>query len=194
MPTPSRAAATPPCFVALLRGVNVGGNNPIRMDVLRERFEALGFADVATYIQSGNVVFSSKPATTRALTSAIEASLRAHVGDSAWVLVLTQDELAAVVDEAPFGFGTEPGTYRYDVLFTRAPLTPAQVLAEASLRDGVDEAQAGTHAVYFRRLNSRASQSRLPQLVQKPLYKGVTIRNWNTTAKLLAMLQLRHSP
>ena len=190
MPMPRHAAKGTPHhrFVALLRGVNVGGNNLIRMSVLRESFEALGFTDVATYIQSGNVVFSSPSATTLALTRTIETSLRAHLGDAAWVLVVAHSELAAIVDQAPKGFGREPATYRYDVLFTRAPLTPPDVLAEVSLREGVDEAHAGPRALYFRRLISRASQSRLPQLVQKPVYKGVTIRNWNTTTRLLAML------
>ena len=189
MPTPNRPAATTYRFVALLRGVNVGGNNPIKMSVLRESFAALGFTDVVTYIQSGNVVFSSTAATTRGLTRRIEASLRAHLGESAWVLVVSHDELSAIVEQAPGGFGADPATYRYDVLFTREPLTPADVLAEVTLREGVDEAHAGTRALYFRRLSSRASQSRLPQLVQKPVYKGVTIRNWNTTTKLLAMLR-----
>ena len=83
MPTPNRPAATTERFVALLRGVNVGGNNPLEMSVLRESVEALGFTDVVTYIQSGNVVFSSTAATTRGLTRRIEASLRAHLGESA---------------------------------------------------------------------------------------------------------------
>lgn len=188
-PGPDSRAVAATRFVALLRGINVGGNNPIRMSVLRERFEALGFSDVATYIQSGNVVFSSAPATTRALSRRIEASLGAHLGEAAWVLVVSHGELATIVEQAPRGFGQEPGTYRDDVLFTREPLTPGEVLAEVTLRDGVDEAHAGTHALYFRRLSSRASQSRLTQLVQRPVYKGLTIRNWNTTTTLLAMLE-----
>ena len=190
MPKPGHATRVTAAnrFVALLRGINVGGNNLIKMSALRESFEALGFSDVVTYIQSGNVVFSSKPATTRALTRKIEASLRAHLGEAAWVLVVPHRELSAIVEQAPRSFGKDPGTYRYDVLFTREPLTPAEVLAEVSLREGVDEAHAGKHAVYFRRLISRATQSKLPQLVQKPVYKSVTIRNWNTTTRLLTML------
>ncbi len=76
----------------------------------------------------------------------------------------------------------------YDVLFVREPLTPDEVLAQLNPREGVDQAHAGEHAVYVRRLISRAAQSRLSKLVQKPVYKGLTIRNWNTTTKLLAML------
>ena len=88
----------------------------------------------------------------------------------------------------PKGFGRYPTKYRYDVLFPREPLTPDEVLAQVSLREGVDEAHVGKHAVYFRRLISRATQSQLPKLIQKPVYKGLTIRNWNTTTKLLTML------
>jgi uncharacterized protein (DUF1697 family) len=171
-------------FVALLRGINVGGNNLIKMADLRAAFASLGYDDVATYIASGNVVFSSSAAGTPRHTKAIEAALTATFGCGTPVVVVTAAELARVVAEAPAGFGTDPARHRYDVLFVRAPMTAAAALPDVPAKPGVDTVVAGAHALYYRRLVARASQSHLPRLMARPLYKLLTIRNWNTTAKL----------
>lgn len=174
--------------VALLRGINVGGNNLIRMADLRSCFEAAGFADVATYIQSGNVMFSAAPARAPALETRLERLLAARFGYAASVVVRTREELRAVVERAPAGFGKQPDRYRYDVLFLKAPLTSVEALQSVSARPGVDRAHSGDGVLYFSRLVSRAAQSHLTRLVSQPIYKSLTIRNWNTTTKLLALL------
>jgi uncharacterized protein (DUF1697 family) len=175
--------------VALLRGINVGGNNVIRMADLRACFEAMGFTAVATYIQSGNVVFSSKrPASGSRLVSTIERTLGETFGAPLRIVLVSPTNLARIVSQAPPGFGMEPDRYRYDVLFVRAPVTPAEALAQIATKPGVDEVRTGDHVLYFRRLISRASQSRLSKIVQQPVYKDLTIRNWNTTIRLLAMV------
>ena len=175
-------------YVALLRGINVGGNNIIKMAALREAFEALGYTAVATYIQSGNVVFTAK-GSKPALTRAIEAALDETFGYASKVVVLGAKDLAAVVAGAPAGFGKEPTRYRYDVLFVKPPLTARGALAEVETAPGVDEVHAGTHALYFRRLIAKATRSRLSKIVGKPAYKNLTIRNWSTTIKLLALTE-----
>ena len=114
----------------------------------------------------------------------IEERLSEAFGYGSRVVIVSAKELALIVDEAPAGFGKQPARYRYDVLFLKPPLTPKQGLAQLALKAGVDTAHAGTHALYFRRLVSRASQSHLSRLIQKPLYKSLTIRNWNTTTAL----------
>ena len=70
----------------------------------------------------------------------------------------------------------------------KAPLTAKAAAVEVTLKPGVDAVYAGTHALYFQRLISKASQSHLSRLVQRPVYKSLTIRNWNTTTKLLEMV------
>lgn len=176
-------------YVALLRGINVGGNNVIKMVDLRACFEALGLSKVETYIQSGNVVFSSKSASKARLESTIEAGLSDTFGYAARIVLASAEELARTVAQAPAGFGTETERYRYDVLFVKAPLSSAQALAQLTTTPGVDTAHAGDHAVYFRRLISKATKSRLVKLTQMPIYKSITVRNWNTTTKLLTMAQ-----
>jgi uncharacterized protein (DUF1697 family) len=171
--------------VALLRGINVGGNNIIKMVDLKRSFEAMGFSEVETYIASGNVIFATKPAKKPALVKIIEAGLDHDFGYESRVVVISGADLALVVEEAPPGFGKEPKKYRYDVLFVKEPLIARAALKDVPIKEGVDEAVAGKHALYFRRLISKASQSRLSRLIQLPIYRNITIRNWNTTTKLL---------
>lgn len=174
-------------YVALLRGINVGGNNIIPMADLRAAFEGLGLTDVVTYIQSGNVVFSSSQTSKASLTTKIEAGLSAAFGYDAKLVVLSADDMASVVEEAPRGFGTKPDRYRYDVLFVKPPLRPNAALADIPLAPGVDEAHAGAHAIYFRRAIADVTKSKLSRVTQRPVYASLTIRNWRTTTKLLAL-------
>jgi len=176
-------------YVALLRGINVGGNNIIRMDALRAAFESLGFSGVATYIQSGNVVFQTEAGPRAELTERIERALGSAFEYDSKIVLVTADELAAAVIEAPSGFGSEPARYRYDALFVKPPLTAREALAEVETNPVVDDVWAGTHVLYFRRLTALATRSRLSRIVGKPVYKSLTIRNWNTTKQLLAMLE-----
>ena len=171
--------------VALLRGIHVGGNNLIKMVELKQSFSSMGFSDVETYIASGNVIFTPKPSERSKLVKSIEAGLERAFGYASRVVVVSGDELARVVAEAPPGFGKEPKKYRYDVLFVKAPLVAREALELVPVKEGVDVAVAGKHALYFRRLIAKAAQSRLSRIAALPIYRDITIRNWNTTTKLL---------
>jgi uncharacterized protein (DUF1697 family) len=104
--------------VCLLRGINVGGNNMISMVALRACFEEAGFADVATYIQSGNVLFTPRMVKTAAeLTKNLEVLLSSAFNYQATVVVRDAKQMKDIVRKAPKGFGSEPDRYRYDVTF-----------------------------------------------------------------------------
>lgn len=172
-------------YVALLRGINVGGNNLIRMTDLKDCFSALGLRDAATYIASGNVVFSAA----RDQTAVIERALQKRFGFAIPVVVRSEPQLKRIVEDAPAGFGRDPAKRRYDVIFLKKPLTAAKALAVVPRKGGVDEVMAGDGVLYYSRLTARAAQSRLSRVVLLPEYKSMTIRNWNTATKLLALLQ-----
>ena len=178
-------------YVALLRGINVGGKNLIRMPALKACFEATGFEEVATYIQSGNVLFASTETRPAVLARRIEAMVGEAFGYDATVVVRSHRQMRAVVERAPEGFGTEPTTYRYDVIFLKEPLTARVALESVPTNPAVDRAHAGTGVLYFSRLISKATQSRMSRIISSPIYPSVTIRNWNTTTKLLAMMNER---
>jgi uncharacterized protein (DUF1697 family) len=175
-------------YVALLRGINVGGNNVIRMADLRACLEADGFGDVRTYIQSGNVLFTAS-GSSATLTARLERTLSAGFGYEATVAVRSARQFRAIVNAAPSGFGVDRERYRSDVIFLMPPLTPARAIADVPTREGVDRAWTGPGVLYFERLDARAAQSRLSKIVSLPIYRSLTIRNWATTCTLLEMLE-----
>jgi uncharacterized protein (DUF1697 family) len=175
-------------YVALLRGINVGGKNLIKMRALKACFEAHGFQDVATYIQSGNVIFAAEEGTLTELTERIEAMLVSEFGYRASVVLRGRAQMRQIVDRAPDGFGADPQRYRYDVIFLKSPLTASTAMKSVRTKDGVDRAWTGTGVLYFERLVARASQSHLSRIVSMPVYQRMTIRNWNTATNLLQLM------
>jgi uncharacterized protein (DUF1697 family) len=97
--------------------------------------------------------------------------------------------MKAIVAHAPPDFGSDPDAYRYDVIFLKEPLSAAEAMQSVTTKDGVDQAFAGDGVLYFSRLISRASQSHLTRIISLPVYQSMTIRNWNTTTKLLSMME-----
>jgi uncharacterized protein (DUF1697 family) len=177
-------------YVALLRGINVGGRNPIPMADLRAAFEGAGLSAVSTYIQSGNVLFETD-APRSSLEDDLEALLERHFAIPLVVVVRSHQQLRNVVTRAPRGFGREPDTYHSDALFLKGPLTSRQAMRIVELRDGVDRAWPGTGVLYFARLSARRTQSRMSRIVATPEYQQMTIRSWKTTTKLLDLLDER---
>jgi uncharacterized protein (DUF1697 family) len=176
-------------FVALLRGINVGGKNPIRMTELKACFERQGFHRVVTYIQSGNVLFESAESSSARLVQQLEDMLCATFDYRACVMLRTRNQLRRVVEGAPKGFGSQPARYRYDVLFLKPPLTASTAIKTVPIKEAVDRADAGPGVLYFSRLISRASESRLSRIASMPIYQSITVRNWNTTTRLLRMME-----
>ncbi len=174
-------------YVALLRGINVGGKNLIKMAELKACLEAGGFEDVATYIQSGNVVFRSARSAPAALTRRVEELLTETFDYRASVVLRSRAQMRAVAEKAPNGFGSNDA-YRYDVIFLKEPLTASAALKDVPTNPDVDEVHVGPGVLYFSRLTSRASRSRLSRVVSLPIYQLMTIRNWNTTTKLLELM------
>jgi len=154
------------------------------MSVLREAFESAGYSDVQTYIASGNVIFGGP---TKVSEADIEVMLEEQLGFPIVVVVRSRSQLLGVVERAPAGFGERPDDYHSDAVFLKEPLTSAQAMRVVQLRDGVDAAWPGSGVVYFQRLSSERTKSKMAKIVGTPEYKLMTIRSWNTTTKL-AML------
>src|SRR6476661_3634382 len=104
-------------FVALLRGVNVGGNNIISMRELKEGFEGIGFTQVATYINSGNVIFTSKETDARKLEMKIERMLSKDFQLESKVVVRSLAEMTQLVESLPSSWNDD--SWRYNVIFLR---------------------------------------------------------------------------
>jgi len=172
-------------YITLLRGINVGGNNIIKMTDLKSCFESMGFTGVSTYIQSGNVIFFAGERDKAKLTVKIEKALSEMYGYNSRIVLITYQELEAIVAGAPSGFGKFPGEYKYDVMFLREGLSTGDLIKQIPLKEGVDQVWNGPGVIYFSRLGSESSQSRMSKIITMPFYRDITIRNWNTTSKLL---------
>jgi uncharacterized protein (DUF1697 family) len=177
-------------YVILLRGINVGGKNKIPMAELKSFLEEQGFDNVKTFIQSGNVIVQSK-LDAKTIGQKIEKSLPGKFKlDSSLikVLVLTPKQLRLIVDHKPKGFGDQPEKYHSDVIFLMG-ISADEAIKIFNPREGVDQVWPGELAIYSQRLSAERTKSRLNKIVGTPAYQSMTIRNWNTTTKLLKLLE-----
>lgn len=176
-------------YVILVRGINVGGKNMVPMSGLRKFLEELGFSNVLTYIASGNVILQSNKPVGEIKTQIEEALPKSFKLDSELikVLVLSRDQLQAVVNNKPEGFGDCPEKYHSDAIFLMG-IDSAQAMSVFDPREGVDTVWPGNSVIYSQRLSSLRTKSRLSKIVGTPAYKSMTIRSWNTTTKLLELL------
>ena len=179
-------------YLILLRGINVGGKNKVPMAPLRELLEELGHANVSTYIASGNVILSSRRAP-GGIKPQIESALPERFrldSELIAVRVMTHAELRAVVDHKPQGFGEQPGTYHSDAIFLIG-IDAATAMEVFDPHPQVDRVWPGDGVIYSQRLSAERTKSRLNRIMGTPEYRTMTIRNWNTTVKLLEILKSR---
>ena len=179
-------------YVALLRGINVGGKNSVPMARLRAVLDELGFSSVATYIASGNVILDSERSideTGALIEEALPLEFALH-DERVRVLVLSHGQLQAIVDNRPEGFGSQPDRYHSDAIFLMG-IQAAEALSVFDPRPGVDAVWPGNGVIYSQRLSAERTRSRLSRIMGTPAYKSMTIRSWATTTALLAMLQAR---
>jgi uncharacterized protein (DUF1697 family) len=181
-----------PTHVALLRGINVGGRNRVAMVALREVVEGLGHRDVATYIQSGNVVFTSAEADPAALAGALEAAIGGQLGVRPKVVVRTCRELARVVADNPFPGQDNPRLVH--AVFWSGPLGAEELAAvDAAQRrsrelGSRDEAQVVGGTLYLHTPDGFGRSELAAQLTRMGGGQiAGTARNWATVRKLLAM-------
>ncbi|HYE22578.1 MAG TPA: DUF1697 domain-containing protein [Verrucomicrobiae bacterium] len=175
-------------YVALLRGINVGGNNIIKMIKLKASFEKTGFKNVITYIQSGNVIFESAEKNIPKLERKIEKALSKEFKYNSRVVVRSQAQLKKVLAEIPSDWKKRTDL-RCNVCFVKAPLNAQEVLKEIELKQGVDFVKTGKGVVYTSTLMNSLTQSKFSKLVMKKVYQFITIRNLNTTQKLVALME-----
>ena len=175
-------------YLALLRGINVGGNNIIKMDELKKLFENLKFSNVKTYIQSGNIIFYDYENDKIKLTEKIEKALFKKLNNEINAVILTFSEIKEIINKKPKGFG-EDREYKYDVMYFVKPLTPKTAIREIKTREGIDNIYVGKNVLYISRLVKNLTKSHLPKIIETPIYKNISIRNWNTTKKIYEIME-----
>lgn len=177
-------------YVALLRAINVGGKGVMKMSAVKECFEQAGFERVTTFIQSGNVIFETDERMASVLTAKIETALSATFGYKSTAIVRSHAQLKTVVTGVPRSWVRGNHLRRY-VAFLRAPVTPQQALEQVDARESVDTVNAGKSVLYMTTLISALKKSGFTKLVSKPVYQDMTIRNYSTCLKILALMDRR---
>ena len=175
-------------YVALLRGINVGGKNKVEMKRLKAAFEEAGMTTVRTYINSGNVIFSSNSRSRAGLTEVLEKTIARTFGFKVDVLVRDLKNIRAVVKALPQTWVND-ATMKCDVMFLWDEVARASVVKELSIKPEIEELKYVAGALIWRVDRKGVTRSGQMKLVRSPLYKRMTIRNCNTTRKLLELME-----
>lgn len=176
-------------FLALLRGINVGGKNVISKDDLRKCFEDLGLANVRTYIQSGNVLFHSEKTTAKELTTLIEGGLSKCFSYDAQAIVLPYRKYKSAIQSAPENWGNDDAQ-KHNALFTLSGITPKKVLTQLSPpKTDIETISTGPGVLFWSVSKKQLTKTTFMKLAKEPVYQQVTIRNHNTAFKLLDLLE-----
>ncbi len=176
-------------YISLLRGINVGGNKRVKMDVLRAIYDSVGLSDPKTLLQSGNVVFKSDETDRPKLIKAIEAGVEAGAGFHSDIILRTLDEWRGVIARNPFP--EDRGLDGSRVLVTFMARTPDAKVVELvrQANPGPEELFVSGDEIYIYFPDGMGKSKLAAALVEKNLKASGTGRNWNTVLALLTLAE-----
>lgn len=173
-------------FLALLRGINVGGNKKVEMPRLKQVFEDLGYAKVSTYINTGNILFESASED----FSAIEPALAKAFGFEIRTVIRSAENIKKLCEKIPEEWQND-GKQKTDILFLWKEFDRPSVLDEIRIAPDLDRVKYSEGALIWNIDVKDWGKSGMSKFVGTPLYKNMTARNVNTVRKLNALLQLK---
>jgi len=171
-------------YVALLRGINVSGHKKVPMAELREILSKVGFVNVQTYIQSGNVIFQSTEEKTQKLAGIIQKEIKKYFDFEVPVLIKTHDELLSIFNNCPFSKEKKVNSY-----FTFLYWTPDQLLVEnlGELKYPNEEIIISNSCIYFYSSMGYGNTKYNNNFFERKLKVTATARNYKTMLKLLSL-------
>ena len=175
-------------YLVLLRGINVGGNNLIKMDDLKNIFVEMDLKNVKTYIQSGNILFMDHEKNKIKLKKKIEKALFEKINLKINVLILTFTEIKEILNNIPYKFGDDNKKYKYDIVFLIEPLSVKEVMEEIQTKKTKDQIYGGEKVLYIKRFIEKLTGSYLSKIMKTQMWQNITIRNLNTTKKLYELM------
>lgn len=181
-----------PRYLALLRGINVGGRNKLAMADLRQLAADLGHADVATYIQSGNLLFTSADVSAARVAAILEREIAARLQVKSVVVVISAAELASVIEDNPFAAEPNPryvhAVFRNDEITEQAIAAVGEAVQRARAQGSADEAVVVGRTLFLHTPGGLGRSELADQLTRSAARYGGTARNWASVTRLMAML------
>lgn len=175
-------------YVALLRGINVGGNRKVEMKLLKESFEQAGMRSVKTYINSGNVIFETNESDQVSLADNLEKVIEEKFSFQVKVLLRDIKDMKSVVEALPSEW-TNDKSMKCDVLFLWEAMDDAAVLETLIIKEGIDRVKYVPGCIIWSVDRPLVTRSGMMKLVGTDLYRQMTVRNCNTTRKLYDIMK-----
>ena len=176
-------------YVALLRGINVGGKNRVEMARLKIAFESLGFTDVKTYINSGNIIFADSSHAQPELIGIIEKAIEIDFGFTVKVVVKSYEQIKTMATALPNTWVND-NTMKGDVMFLWEAVDNKDVIKQLIIKPDIDIVKYVPGAILWRVDRQNVGRSGLMKIVGTPLYQQITVRNVNTLRKLYALMSV----
>jgi uncharacterized protein (DUF1697 family) len=175
-------------YIALLRGINVGGKNKISMPELKRIFEDMGYKDVVTYINSGNVIFSSSNEDEDEIRTSCESAIAEQLNLNILIAIISAKDLASALRNAPTWWDKDAQS-KHNAIFVIPPATAPEIIEQVgSAKTEYEQVSYYGQVVFWTAPIQTFSRTRWSKIVGKPAYNSITIRNSNTTKKLLELL------
>ena len=175
-------------YVALLRGINVGGKNKIDMKPLKASFEKAGMNSIVTYINTGNIIFSNSVHSKTEIQSILEQAILNSFGLPIKVVVLSYDEFEAIMHSLP-GNWTNDQQMKSDVLFLWEDINDDSIIDKMVIKPEIDTVKYVPGAVLWSVDRKNVTKSGFSKLIGTKIYKQMTIRNVNTTRKIFELME-----
>lgn len=175
-------------YVALLRGINVGGKNKVEMKQLKETFLRLGLESVVTYINSGNVVFTDAHQTKEALENKLRQEIYQEYALDIPVLIRSMNDFEGLMRILPVDWKNDD-TMKCDVLFLETGLHEDVVMEKLTVKPGIDNTLRAAGVIIWSVERKNVTRSSLTKIIGTDHYKRITIRNVNTTRKLYELMK-----
>lgn len=178
-------------YIALLRGINVGGKNKVPMSDLKTCFEKAGFQNTKTYINSGNVIFDSDEQSTVKLIKKCEEIMQKEFGFPIGLALIDVNALKDALEHVPEWWGDDPNS-KHNAIFVIHPATAKEVIIDVGkIKPEYEQFYAHNEIIFWSAPLKTFSHTRWSKVVGTKSYQNITIRNANTTKRLLELASMK---
>ncbi|WP_066309055.1 DUF1697 domain-containing protein [Bacillus sp. FJAT-29814] len=178
-------------YIALLRGINVGGKNKIDMKLLKQTFEQAGMNDVVTYINTGNIIFSNSGLSKTELSRILEETIHKDFGLQIKVVVRSIDDVSEIINAIPDSWKNDEDM-KSDVLFLWDEIDDESVLENLVIKPDIETVKYVPGAILWSVDRKNVTKSGMSKIIGSKIYKQVTVRNVNTARKIYELMQAQN--